>query len=328
MENHATFQQYPLVWREEEDSITWSPTDCSPGSSIADTSGTIHRQQPDWLWELGTASPSTFNMGQSFVDPAYRLADLGTDQNQHSHSPSIGYTSAPNIQWHPLGDGSQFVDSRYQHARLLPVYAASQSLHSAAGQGIPVDGNHAQIPRSHPVSNDATTPVAQLSASMPWPDVFASTRGEYHNPPKAFNEMEQPQRKAKRSVDDLYTPQWVRNRGTQREGWCGWCQSWHTLRDSTYWYHMHYSHGISQANGSRLPHPAGFRAFCDSNEWEVKCGRCAKWMPLPPRDKWPTVYFRHTYKCYYKSRPNTASGEDGGSIEQARAGARSSKTNL
>ena len=48
---------------------------------------------------------------------------------------------------------------------------------------------------------------------------------------------------------DLYTAEWIRGEGSDRAGWCGFCSSWHRMKDSAFWYHMHYSHGISYTTG-------------------------------------------------------------------------------
>ncbi|CAK1355291.1 unnamed protein product [Cercospora beticola] len=50
-----------------------------------------------------------------------------------------------------------------------------------------------------------------------------------------------PRRQSPRFAGDEYTARWVRGYGTDRAGWCGFCSSWHKLKDSAYWYHMHYS---------------------------------------------------------------------------------------
>lgn len=42
---------------------------------------------------------------------------------------------------------------------------------------------------------------------------------------------------------DLYTASWVSGHGSDRTGWCGFCSTWHKMKDSAFWYHMHYSHG-------------------------------------------------------------------------------------
>lgn len=34
---------------------------------------------------------------------------------------------------------------------------------------------------------------------------------------------------------DLYASLWIRGEGVSREGWCGFCASWHRLKDSAYW---------------------------------------------------------------------------------------------
>lgn len=41
-------------------------------------------------------------------------------------------------------------------------------------------------------------------------------------------------RQKPRFAGDLYTALWVRGEGTERAGWCGFCSTWHKLKDSAY----------------------------------------------------------------------------------------------
>lgn len=63
------------------------------------------------------------------------------------------------------------------------------------------------------------------------------------NPPGSQSERDI-QRQQPRFEHDLYTAQWIRGQGTERAGWCGFCSSFHKMKDSAFWYHMHYSHGV------------------------------------------------------------------------------------
>lgn len=43
------------------------------------------------------------------------------------------------------------------------------------------------------------------------------------------------QQQQPRFEGDLYAALWVRGEGVSREGWCGFCSTWHRLKDSAYW---------------------------------------------------------------------------------------------
>ena len=113
-----------------------------------------------------------------------------------------------------------------------------------------------------------------------------------------------PRKQSARFEHDLYTPNWVRGHGNSRAGWCGYCTSWHTLKDSAYWYHQHFAHGISCATGARLPGPCRFRATMGAargaGDWEALCGECGRWILVVAGEKGKTAWFRHAYKCNLK----------------------------
>lgn len=296
---------------EQDDSSSWIPAKPEPNVFNDMMIRFAMPSDDDWMWHPTTTSSLQPSVSQSqrIADPALRFPEVASESyNGMSHSPSFGILSA--AQWHQ-GDQDDYHQHFDQGTAYLPYQPRSvPATHSSCPSTYFWDtATHSQTilpPASAQATagasvDDTDTRPLHPPLTIPWPDVFASTRAAYQDPPGEAPDGQIPQRKAKRSADDLYTPRWIRNHGTQREGWCGWCCTWFTLRDSTYWYHMHYSHGISQVDGKRLPAPAGFRTFCESAEWEIKCGRCHKWMPLPPGDRWNTAYFRHTYKCYFKS---------------------------
>lgn len=118
-----------------------------------------------------------------------------------------------------------------------------------------------------------------------------------------------PRKQSARFEQDLYTPAWIRGHGNGRSGWCGYCTSWHTLKDSAYWYHMHFAHGVSCATGARLPGPCRFRAIMGAargvGDWEALCGECGRWVLVVAGEKGKTAWFRHAYKCNLKGMAAT-----------------------
>lgn len=57
-----------------------------------------------------------------------------------------------------------------------------------------------------------------------------------------------------RFEEDQYTPLWVRQDGKDKEGWCALCPGngkWLQLKNSAFWYHRQFQHGISSSSGVR-----------------------------------------------------------------------------
>ena len=76
--------------------------------------------------------------------------------------------------------------------------------------------------------------------------LFESTTWPRSDPPHSRYDSKI-HRQAPRFGDDLYTAQWIRGEGTERAGWCGICSTFHKMKDSAFWYHMHYSHGAASS---------------------------------------------------------------------------------
>jgi hypothetical protein len=110
-----------------------------------------------------------------------------------------------------------------------------------------------------------------------------------------------PRRQPARFTGDLYTPPYVRGDGATRAGWCTLCSSWHTLKDSAYWYHMHFAHGISCATGKSMPTPLQSRltggAARGVGDSEALCGCCGRWVLIVVGEKGRTAWWRHAYRC-------------------------------
>ncbi|KAI9336422.1 hypothetical protein DFJ73DRAFT_646722, partial [Zopfochytrium polystomum] len=115
-----------------------------------------------------------------------------------------------------------------------------------------------------------------------------------------------PRRQGLRSHDDLYTPEWVRYDGVMKEGFCGLCEPpgrWLQLKNSAFWYHKQFVHGISAISGRPFVRPLALRTpsrplFTVSIATEGLCHQCGDWHPASAvRALGATVlWFRHAHK--------------------------------
>jgi hypothetical protein len=104
--------------------------------------------------------------------------------------------------------------------------------------------------------------------------------------------------------NDLYTPRWVRYVGSKKEGLCDLCEPnrWLQLKDSAFWYHKQFFHGISSSSGLVFASPNSYRSVWSTvacNEpgisvnlmTEGKCHHCQQWIPLFKNKKRFAHYF-------------------------------------
>jgi len=119
----------------------------------------------------------------------------------------------------------------------------------------------------------------------------------------------------KRFEGDLYTPRWVRGKGGNKEGFCELCVPgiWLKIKQSAYWYHLNFHHGVSASTGRPYPDPVRTRALSrglSSGETmlvnEGFCENCAKWIEysaeyedgtLCDANSRPQGWWRHLQKC-------------------------------
>ena len=142
------------------------------------------------------------------------------------------------------------------------------------------------------------------------PELFSDMSTPRTNPPIQSSMIANVQRRNPRFEGDLYTALWVRGEGIERAGWCGFCSSWHKMKDSAYWYHLHYTHGIAYATGKPIDGPRETQ-WVDFFGWNVMCGGCHKWLSIGVGDKARTCYFRHAHKCFGKARGNKSPPRSG-----------------
>lgn len=123
-----------------------------------------------------------------------------------------------------------------------------------------------------------------------------------------------------RSAHDLYTPRLVRGSGANREGLCEFCTPgvWLKIKQSAYWYHLNFIHGVSATTGRPYPPPAKMRVeLCRNKDLankekdvvqqvEGQCATCNRWVVIAhvnadeevdQQKILNSVWWRHVQKC-------------------------------
>ncbi|TFK83568.1 hypothetical protein K466DRAFT_554853 [Polyporus arcularius HHB13444] len=130
---------------------------------------------------------------------------------------------------------------------------------------------------------------------------------------------------APRDAFDLYTPRFVKGRGTTKVGLCPMCHEktarggdgkklWLSMKFSAFNYHMQYAHGISPSTGRPFSPPIGFRTVSRANPgkhektqiMEGKCHKCKKWAPVEGIKDVPSkvkeiFWWKHAATCHQGS---------------------------
>ncbi|PLW29475.1 hypothetical protein PCANC_26053 [Puccinia coronata f. sp. avenae] len=96
-------------------------------------------------------------------------------------------------------------------------------------------------------------------------------------------EMMIPWKQDLRCDEDLYTPMWCRGQNDKKEGFCDMCDggAWFRLKNSAYWYHKQYFHGVSSTTGHYFYPPKEIkRGFSTANRQQILgfCHECEQWV--------------------------------------------------
>ncbi|KAI8384231.1 uncharacterized protein BYT42DRAFT_253325 [Radiomyces spectabilis] len=117
-----------------------------------------------------------------------------------------------------------------------------------------------------------------------------------------------PRRQKLRYAGDQYTPQWVRYNGQAKEGLCDTCKpgKWLQLKNSAFWYHKQFYHGISSVSGKEFLQPIETR-WVDQDLVEGLCHQCHQWVSVSNvKRKNSVLWYRHAHKCHVYHKPKTA----------------------
>ncbi|RCH84390.1 hypothetical protein CU097_007048 [Rhizopus azygosporus] len=119
-----------------------------------------------------------------------------------------------------------------------------------------------------------------------------------------------PRRQKLRYEGDEYTPKWVRYTGQSKEGYCDTCQpgKWLQLKNSAYWYHKQFFHGISSVSGKPFQQPLEQRPG-EHDILEGLCHQCKEYVPIcNSKRKNSVLWYRHAHKCHIYDRPKPRIG--------------------
>lgn len=165
----------------------------------------------------------------------------------------------------------------------------------------------------------ATPPMSKTSKKKRGRPPNLKFKYNFVNEPKIHKQtppqtqmIQQVQMRDRRSEDDKYSPVWIRGRGVDREGLCPLCQHppvWLKIKQSAYWYHMNFYHGISAATGRPYKLPINYR-LSEAKRVEGHCATCLKWIVLSTDFDGASIqefdnftsWYKHAQKCHYRTK--------------------------
>ncbi|KAI9489457.1 hypothetical protein BDB00DRAFT_842993 [Zychaea mexicana] len=261
--------------------------------------------------------------------PAYQ------QQLQHPHQQTQGVSQPPlpqhpqmtahHDQSRPLPPPPQPMDPYYrpynQHPMHPPPHPYYYHPHQQPPphQGPPPLMHPAQIPGSMqaapppPPAAPRTTKRKKAKVDEDEGDVVEP--GDPDFPDMAQRDVEaarndpeaRPRRQKMRFDDDQYTPRWVRYNGQAKEGLCDTCTpgKWLQLKNSAFWYHKQFFHGISSVSGRPFIQPVETR-WVDQDLVEGLCHQCGQWVAVSNvKRKNSVLWYRHAHKCHVYHKPKT-----------------------
>ncbi|KAJ2724392.1 hypothetical protein GGI07_001993 [Coemansia sp. Benny D115] len=299
------------------------------------------------LMGAGNGAPHLAN--QSFPMATAPISTIGNPHYHHRHSRSLSFSSRVD---HPINILSQ-QQQQQQHQQAMsaasmngmtsPMSAAAAYHQAPPGGGYFYDGLVISGTGSHPSINVPVPPIAPnggaggsssfMMVPAPIPSIPGVTVSPKEKPrrlsvpdliPTAEEEgigpAARPRRQKLRFNSDLYTPMWVRNNGQQKEGFCDTCSpgKWLQLKNSAFWYHKQFSHGISSVSGRPFMRPLQARHY-DADIIEGLCHQCHQWVPIANAKRRNSVlWFRHAHKCHVYHKPKHE--EDDTAVSQGQQG--------
>ncbi|KAI9319713.1 hypothetical protein BX666DRAFT_1915476 [Dichotomocladium elegans] len=263
------------------------------------------------------------------IHPLSQVSGDGSKPAQHSQQNNGSYFTyypampTPPIhqgQSHPLPPPPHHPHYYYQHP-----HAGKLPLPTPAEGGLPPPTAAGAIPGQY-----ATVAAATAAASLQPPrsnnkrkkarmeldedDMSNAVEpGDPDFPDMSLKDIEaarvdieaRPRRQKLRYPGDKYTPKWVRYNGQAKEGLCDTCQpgKWLQLKNSAFWYHKQFFHGISSVSGQEFMQPLETR-WIDQDLVEGLCHQCCQWVSVSNvKRKNSVLWYRHAHKCHVYHKP-------------------------
>ncbi|KXT03889.1 hypothetical protein AC578_8946 [Pseudocercospora eumusae] len=289
-------------------------TECSRLSSDSSMSAHVSEDFGDFARPMSAAMPHGYNTNTFGYDQetiCYSNTNYGGPAShalRHSTS-SSGYSSSHNhgydVHYSYPPQNAPVIDAEFHSRPPQDTRSVNNPSQVAWARFVETPTNPNANSNLYPhCASDASVSNAAVSSSA----IATSRDFEFSSlpsdpPVSTFQGEQRLKRQSPRFSGDQYTARWVRGEGIDRAGWCGVCSSWHRLKDSAYWYHMHYSHGISCATGKPFNDPDAWRHAHGAVGYEALCGGCCQWVYVGRSERWHTPYYRHAYKCLMRNKP-------------------------
>ncbi|KAL1922842.1 uncharacterized protein VTP21DRAFT_9218 [Calcarisporiella thermophila] len=297
----------------------------SPGAMIrlswSQNEAALDSTPPSSSTPQSVYSQGMYPMGQSY----YAAAAAAAGQPYSSFLPSARPSASPYLSTSPMSSSAP--------SSLPPFSMPSGPSSSAVASSMPTPPHRPfHRKRDSLVMLDSTSPPAKpfdasigMVADRKRTKSFdlgsrssRSSEGEDGDAPpldmtpediaRAAQDPEaKPRRQKLRYPEDLYTPSWVRFSGPLKEGYCDTCHpgKWLQLKNSAYWYHKQFYHGISSVSGQHFTEPLE-RRIVDGDIVEGYCHQCQQWIAIQNAKRRNSVlWYRHAHRCHVYSKPKS-----------------------
>ncbi|GAA6013061.1 hypothetical protein JCM10207_006156 [Rhodosporidiobolus poonsookiae] len=292
--------------------LSLSPSTSYEASAGWDTSIRPHtpRTAPAGVARFNSLGYASFTT-PAFLDGAPPLTPLDSPFS----TPGRDRPFPPPSPQRPITTGSAAYPS------CLPLPPPSSHAYTCFDPPAPLD--HLPIPpplASYPQTPDLGTSAASAAVfddpaypneeKAPWSVCHRRPPQEdFDTPPPGGEPYEQ----KLRFEEDQYTPKWVRFEKTTKEGWCALCPGdgkWLQLKNSAFWYHRQFIHGVSSSSGHYFLPPLELRQEGENGKILGLCHTCGEYQPYlasnkaaasstaKPPDRTPSQWFHHAHKCH------------------------------
>ncbi|CAO0794043.1 unnamed protein product [Mucor circinelloides] len=252
--------------------------------------------------------------GVSMLHPLARQPDVSSnvgvkrelDSQQPQPQPQHPYYSYTFPPQHPMQQRYYYPNNGKLPLPTHPSMESQQAQHAHQQQqqhASPIISKPKRKKQKSSNSDDFDEELEQETNEEDYPDMSARDVEAARTDPEA-----RPRKQKLRFAGDKYTPAWVRYNGQSKEGLCDTCKpgKWLQLKNSAYWYHKQFFHGISSVSGKEFVQPLETR-WVDQDLVEGLCHQCHTWVAVSNvKRKNSVLWYRHAHKChvYHKPKPN------------------------
>ncbi|KAI9303500.1 hypothetical protein BJ944DRAFT_204282 [Cunninghamella echinulata] len=169
------------------------------------------------------------------------------------------------------------------------------------------NNNNNEINLNNSNQPDTVFDYSLLNSSIINPPPLSSSQFIPQPQPQQQDISAIPRKQNLRYEKDAYTPRWVRYTGQLKQGYCDSCRPngrWLQLKNSAYWYHKQFFHGISSVSGQPFAAPLEKRVNQDTDVLEGLCHQCLQYVPIcNSKRKNSVLWYRHAHKCHIYNKP-------------------------